>query len=1047
MKKFLIWMLLLILTVLFSACQQPVGSTQSGDGSSRALEDFDPGNGWSMVWNDEFEGSSLDSSKWNYDIGTGIGGWGNNELQYYTDRQDNVKVENGELVITAVPEVFGGKPFTSGKIHTQGTYSVHYGKIAAKIKLPEGDGMWPAFWMLGQDFDGNNWPAIGELDIMELRGGEDNVVMSTAHWDHNGGYAMYGESFTQEENFSQDYHIFELEWNEQYVYGKVDGETYWTLDNFWAEEGDDPDPKAKSEFQFPMYMILNLAVGGDFFDPSIQDPGLVTSDMPQTMEVDWIRVFEHPDTKYDPWTPGGESVAIFSETHSANDLIAEDEWTTVDTWAESVTIETTTEASEGSEGWKLTVGSAGWMGFGVSSLQGKDFSNFADGYIRFDIKTNSSVGYKLGMRSGPIMENWINLDSGYGYVADNQWHSVSVPVADFLAQNQWFNISQLSLQFMFAGQGATNAGDIIYMDNIHYWTDNPKGTTTVSTPSFSPLPGTYSSSVDVSMACSTEDAVIRYTTDGSEVTSSSAQYVSPISVGSTSTLSAKAFKTGMNDSSGITGQYIINDVQQVATPGFTPAPGEYSSSVNISIQCDTADATIRYTTDGSTVTSSSAQYVSPFAVEDSSTIKAKAFKSGMSDSSEVSGQYVISTIQTVAAPVIGPASGSYTFPMDITIDCATADATIFYAVEYDDYVTEIGPYSGVFSIDSNATVKAYATKSGFIDSAWVSNQYSDKDVPYQWGVIESGSNVTIWFESAEGSSWVDAHYKINNGGQLNVRMINVSTGRQEYDLGSLNDGDTVDLFFTYEVNQLAKDTPWESAVINGEVIEPTANPVIAPAGGYYETSVMVTMNCDTASASIYYTTDGTDPDENSMVYTGGITISANTLLKARGYSANADPSEVVQANYSFPAAESLIIDDYSSSQQWWQGLNDLGQSIETLGGIYNLEGNNNLYFFFNGGSNSEEIVNNVNASIAGYSTLVLTIKGGSGGEESMVEIVLDDGSEHSVDLSSFGNLTTAYKDISIPLSSFNADTSWINDISIRGTGTAKTLRIDQISLQ
>ncbi|MCD1653445.1 family 16 glycosylhydrolase [Treponema zuelzerae] len=463
---------------LVGGCKPALEASSDGGRSSGARAAFDPSDGgsWNLSWHDEFNENFLDMTKWSYDTGTGAWGWGNNELQYYTDRPDNVQVTGGNLVITAKREDHNGMPYTSGRIHTQGKYSVHYGRIAARMKLPEGLGVWPAFWMLGQDFDGQNWPAIGELDILEMRGGQDNTASAASHWDQPGvGHAMYSESLTLDEKLSEDYHVYMLEWDKQFIYASVDGEVYWTFDNFWAEEGSLPDPKAKTEFQFPMYILLNLAVGGTFFDPPLSSPSMITAQFPQAMMVDWIRVYTKDDLAYKPWTPGGNSVNLFSETLSANKFVAEDEWNSIDAWAETLEIETTkSEKFEGSESLKLTAGNSGWLGLGMSSLTGKSLKNFTDGYLRFAIKTTSSGLFRVGMKSGPIMEQWVDLNSEYGFSANGQWKEVSIPLSAFMNQNQYFNITQLTQMFMFVSTGGFAPGDVIYLDNIHFWTDNPK---------------------------------------------------------------------------------------------------------------------------------------------------------------------------------------------------------------------------------------------------------------------------------------------------------------------------------------------------------------------------------------------------------------------------------------------------------------------------------------------------------------------------------------------------------------------------------------------
>jgi beta-glucanase (GH16 family) len=233
-----------------------------------------------LIWSDEFDYSGFpDPSKWN--IETGGNGWGNNELQYYTNSQSNVAVENDILTITAKEEAVGGRDYTSARITTQNKFAFKYGRIEARIKLPYGQGLWPAFWMLGSNVSSVGWPACGEIDIMEMVGGpgNDNTTYATLHWDNDGTHANYGQSYALPSGIlADDYHIFSLEWNSQEVKAFIDGIHYYTVDI---------TPAQLSEFHNNFFIILNVAVGGNW--PGSPDE---TTSFPQTMEVDYVRVFQ-----------------------------------------------------------------------------------------------------------------------------------------------------------------------------------------------------------------------------------------------------------------------------------------------------------------------------------------------------------------------------------------------------------------------------------------------------------------------------------------------------------------------------------------------------------------------------------------------------------------------------------------------------------------------------------------------------------------------------------------------------------------------------------
>ncbi len=240
----------------------------------------DPNYNPDLIWSDEFDYTGLpDPDKWNME--TGGGGWGNNELQYYTDREENAVVGDGVLTITALEESYGGRDYTSARITTQNKFDVKYGKVEARIKLPYGQGIWPAFWMLGDNISSVGWPACGEIDIMEMVGGDnngDNTVYSTLHWEHDGSHADYGESYMLSSGiFADDFHVFAIEWDEEEIRGYMDDYHYFTADIV---------PSQLSEFHNNFFLILNLAVGGNW--PGSPD---ATTSFPQIMEIDYVRVY------------------------------------------------------------------------------------------------------------------------------------------------------------------------------------------------------------------------------------------------------------------------------------------------------------------------------------------------------------------------------------------------------------------------------------------------------------------------------------------------------------------------------------------------------------------------------------------------------------------------------------------------------------------------------------------------------------------------------------------------------------------------------------
>lgn len=239
---------------------------------------------YELVWAEEFDKPGLpDPAYWTFEEGGG--GWGNNELQYYTvEDTDNARIEDGRLIITALEESLGGRNYTSARLITQDKFSVQYGRIEARMKLPYTQGIWPAFWMLGSSFSEVGWPACGEIDIMELVGGEDSwsTVHGTVHWDNNGSYASFGRSYTLSSGrFADDYYVFSIEWDDTSIRWFVNGTQYNVIDI---------TPSALSEFRDDFFILLNLAVGGNW--PGSPD---ATSVFPQTMEVDYVRVYKRSE--------------------------------------------------------------------------------------------------------------------------------------------------------------------------------------------------------------------------------------------------------------------------------------------------------------------------------------------------------------------------------------------------------------------------------------------------------------------------------------------------------------------------------------------------------------------------------------------------------------------------------------------------------------------------------------------------------------------------------------------------------------------------------
>jgi Glycosyl hydrolases family 16/Calx-beta domain len=235
--------------------------------------------GKTLVWQDEFNGTSLDASFWKHEMGAN--GWGNSELQYY--RPENTSFSNGKLIIEARQEAFGGAAYTSSRIITKGKKQFKFGRVDIRAALPEGQGIWPALWMLGGNIDTQNWPKCGEIDIMELVGHQPNRVHGTAHFaapDGSHQYVGSSKALSGTAKFSQEFHVFSIIWSQDNI--------KWLLDDVQFHEITPATPNASLfPFNHEFFFIFNVAVGGQW--PGNPD---ATTNFPQRMIVDYVRVFQ-----------------------------------------------------------------------------------------------------------------------------------------------------------------------------------------------------------------------------------------------------------------------------------------------------------------------------------------------------------------------------------------------------------------------------------------------------------------------------------------------------------------------------------------------------------------------------------------------------------------------------------------------------------------------------------------------------------------------------------------------------------------------------------
>jgi uncharacterized protein (TIGR02145 family) len=406
----------------------------------------------------------------------------------------------------------------------------------------------------------------------------------------------------------------------------------------------------------------------------------------------------------------------------------------------------------------------------------------------------------------------------------------------------------------------------------------------VATPAFNPTSGTYSSAQSVSISCSTSGAMIRYTTNGSNPTPSSPVYSSPIEISSTTTLMAQAYKTSWTDSQIATAEYVITET--VANPTLNPPAGTYTTTQVVEMICLTEDAFIHYTTNGSEPTEASPLYSEPIEITATTTLKARAFKSGWDASDTTTAYYIIA----VANPTFNPPAGTYTTEQSVEIICLTEDAFIHYTTNGSE-PTEASPlYSEPIEITAATTLRARAFKSGW--------DASDTTTAYY---IIAVANPT--FNPPAGTYTTEQNVEI---------LCLTENAAIHYTTNGTDPTEASPLYSEpIEVNTMSilkarafKNGLNASEVIAAEYIIAVANPTFNPPAGSYDIPQEVTISCATENAIIHYTTNGSDPSEDSPFYSDPITISTCTTLKARAFNSSWADSQISAAYY--------LIADYGS---------------------------------------------------------------------------------------------------------------------------------------
>ena len=437
-----------------------------------------------VVWSQEFNEPEIDAKTWIHDVGGfAYGGFGNGQFEYTTSRAKNSYTDNGDLVIKAFRESYFGSSFTSARLNTQGRFSFKYGTLEAKIKMPNtANGLWPAFWLLGINFPGIDWPNCGEVDIVELGSKEGiaegmqqerfNVALHFSNaLDEKESYVVWDDA---PEDLSLGYHLYKISWTPSEMTFYLDGKEVAT----W-----DITAPFMREFHQHTFPIVNLAIGGwpDTYT-GVTDPSgvtaLPTEGSSAEMRVDWIRLYDNGHTEIllaeDTAETGG--FGIFTETTPVDDSLVYGDDTSPDwpysdeaalyLWNNMTEAAVPVTPSEGTEVWSFDIGGGAWWGCGVYLPNFRNMENYSDGFLYFDIATTLTDPIKIGVKTSRGGESWQLVgeeNSPLGFARDGAWHTVRVPLNGFV-NTDFHTLQQI---FMIVADSAS-ASTTLSIDNVYY---------------------------------------------------------------------------------------------------------------------------------------------------------------------------------------------------------------------------------------------------------------------------------------------------------------------------------------------------------------------------------------------------------------------------------------------------------------------------------------------------------------------------------------------------------------------------------------------------
>ncbi len=434
-----------------------------------------------VVWEDQFNGTEIDTDTWIWDVASH--GFGNGQMEYTTSRAKNSYIDSGNLVIETFREDYFGKSFTSARLNTQGRFAYKYGILEARIKMPDtANGLWPAFWLLGNNFPGIVWPDAGEIDIVELgsaagitEGKQQEKINAAIHYSNSiDEYEFAAEWIDAPVDLSLDYHLYKMAWTPTNLTFYLDGAQFAEWDITAAHF---------AEFHQPHFPILNIAVGGyEGSYTGVTTPAgvtaLPTAGSSARMYIDWIRLEDNAFTEVylSEDTRETGNFGVFTDTTPVNNaLVFGDDsapgWPYSDeaalyTWNNMTEAAAPASPSEGSEVWSFDIAGADWFGMGVFLPNFRNMKNYSDGFLHFDIQTTLPDTIRIGVKSSRGGESWQSVGdetSPLGFTRNGQWQTVSIPL------NGYANVDFNTIQqiFMVAADPASASATVSF-DNV-YW--------------------------------------------------------------------------------------------------------------------------------------------------------------------------------------------------------------------------------------------------------------------------------------------------------------------------------------------------------------------------------------------------------------------------------------------------------------------------------------------------------------------------------------------------------------------------------------------------